>query len=167
LYLFVGLESFSDESLVDAGKGINRLADYEPIIHAIHSHKIMVQAGIVFGFDSDMPDVFDITLAACEKLGIDGATVSILTPFPKTPVYEQFKMEGRLLSKDWSLYNSKTAVAFQPLGMGADELWRGYGAFRRRFYSLGSFIRRMRVSRTNVIVNFFINLGYRLSIQGS
>jgi radical SAM superfamily enzyme YgiQ (UPF0313 family) len=167
LYLFVGLESFSNKSLADAGKGINRLADYEPLIRLIHRYKIMVQAGIVFGFDSDTPDVFDTTLAACEKLGIDGATVSILTPFPKTPVYEQLKAEGRLLSEDWRLYNSKTAVAFRPLNMTKDELWQGYNRFRRRFYSLGSFIRRMRVSQTNVIVNFFINLGYRLSIQGS
>jgi radical SAM superfamily enzyme YgiQ (UPF0313 family) len=167
LYLFIGLESFSGKSLADAGKGINRLADYEPIIRSIHKHKIMVQAGIVFGFDSDTPDVFDTTLASCEKLGIDGATVSILTPFPKTPVYDQFKAEGRLLTDDWSYYNSKTAVAFKPLNMTGDELWQGYNAFRKRFYSLGSFIRRMRVSRTNVIVNFFVNLGYRLSIQGS
>jgi len=42
----------------------------------------MVQAGIVFGFDSDTSQVFDAALKTCEKLGIDGATVSVLTPFP-------------------------------------------------------------------------------------
>ncbi|MDR0813508.1 MAG: B12-binding domain-containing radical SAM protein [Oscillospiraceae bacterium] len=165
LYLFVGLESFSADSLEDAGKSINRTADYAEIIGKIHRHGIMVQAGIVFGFDSDGTDVFARTLAACETLGIDGATVSILTPFPKTPIYEQYKSEGRLLSEDWSLYNSKTAVAFEPKKMTAQELLRGYNDFRRRFYSLGSFVRRMRVSKTNIIVNFIINLGYRLGIR--
>ena len=163
-YLFIGLESFSEKSLADAGKGINRISDYAPIIESIHQHGIMVQAGIVFGFDSDTSAVFDDTLIACEKLGIDGATVSILTPFPGTPVFKQFRDEDRLLSNDWSKYNSKTGVAYVPGNLSIDELWSGYNRFRRRFYSLGSFVRRMRVSRTNVIVNAVINLGYKLGL---
>jgi radical SAM superfamily enzyme YgiQ (UPF0313 family) len=164
LYLFIGLESFSEESLGDAGKGINCISDYEPVISAIHRHGIMVQAGIVFGFDSDTLSVFDTALNACEKLGIDGATVSVLTPFPKTPVYEKLKADGRLLPVDWSKYDSKTAVAFTPQNMSAEELLSGYNRFRKRFYSIGSFIRRMRVSRTNVVVNFIVNLGYKLGV---
>jgi radical SAM superfamily enzyme YgiQ (UPF0313 family) len=165
LYLFVGLESFSDQSLDDANKGINRIADYMPIISNIHRHAILLQAGIIFGFDSDTRDVFDATLAACEKLGIDGATASVLTPFPKTPVYEQLKTEGRLLTDDWSQFNSKTAVSFAPKNMSADELMSGYQRFCKQFYSLRSFIRRMRVSRTNVAISFIINLGYRLNYR--
>jgi radical SAM superfamily enzyme YgiQ (UPF0313 family) len=122
----------------------------------------MIQAGIVFGFDSDTPGVFRTTLDACEKFGIDGATVSILTPFPKTPVYEQLKAEGRLLPVGWEKYNSKTAVSFEPLHMSADELLRGYNNFRRCFYSPGSFIRRMHMLRTNTVINFIINFGYRM-----
>jgi radical SAM superfamily enzyme YgiQ (UPF0313 family) len=164
MYLFIGLESFSANALSEAGKEINIVDAYEELIGKIHSYGIMIQAGIVFGFDSDTKDVFDQTLAACEKLGIDGATVSILTPFPKTPIYEQFKNEGRLLNENWSLYNSKTAVVFRPQNMTAEELFEGYLYFRRRFFSLGSFVRRMKVSRTNTLVNFMMNLGYRLGI---
>ncbi len=134
-------------------------------IDGIHCHGIMVQAGIVFGFDSDTRDVFDNTLAACEALGIDGATVSILTPFPQTPIYAQFKQEGRLLTEDWGKYNGKTEVVFQPKNMTPDELFAGYMRFRRRFFSLGSYLKRMRVSKTNVVVNFIINLGYWLGIH--
>lgn len=49
----------------------------------IHKHGILIQAGIIFGFDSDTIDVFKNTLKACEELGIDGATASILTPYLK------------------------------------------------------------------------------------
>ena len=167
MYLFIGLESFSEASLSDAGKNINRVQDYKPLIDHIHRHGIMVQAGIVFGFDSDTKNVFDETLHACETLGIDGATVSILTPFPKTPIYEQFKKEGRLLSEDWSKYNSKTVVAFQPKNMTAVELLDGYLRLRRNFFSLGSLMRRMKVSKTNIAVNFIINFGYWLGIRRS
>ena len=165
MYLFVGLESFSEDALEDAGKAANRTSEYEPIITQIHRHGIMVQAGVIFGFDSDTLDVFDKALTACERLGIDGVTVSILTPFPETPIYQQLKDEGRLITMDWSSYNSKTTVAFIPRNMTPAQLMQGYNGFRRRFYSLGSFIRRMRVSRTRVAVNFILNLGYRLGIR--
>ncbi|MCL2415748.1 MAG: B12-binding domain-containing radical SAM protein [Defluviitaleaceae bacterium] len=163
-YLFIGLESFSRKTLENAGKSINRVDNYKRVMDFIHSHGIMIQAGIVFGFDDDTKDVFDSTLTACEKLGIDGVTVSILTPFPKTPVYNQFKNENRIFSHDWSNYNGKTAVVFEPKNMTAEELFEGYMNFRRRFYSLGSFIKRMRVSRTNILLNFIINFGYRLGL---
>ena len=126
-----------------------------------------VPKAVVFGFDSDTKDVFEDTLAACETLGIDGVTVSVLTPFPKTPVYEQFIKEGRLLGQDWSRYNGKTAVAFLPKNMGPDELFDGYMRFRRKFFSLASFIRRMKVSKTNIPVNFIMNFGYWLGARRS
>lgn len=165
MYLFIGLESFSEDSLTHAGKKINRVQDYKSLIHNIHRYGIMVQAGIVFGFDSDTKKVFDETLIACETLGIDGATVSILTPFPKTPIYEQFKKEGRLLSEDWSKYNSKTAVTFKPKNMTPEELYDGYLRFRRKFFSLRSFVKRFKASRTNIAVNFIINFGYWLGLH--
>ncbi|MDR1387498.1 MAG: B12-binding domain-containing radical SAM protein [Propionibacteriaceae bacterium] len=159
-YLFIGLETFSAGSLKDAGKRINPLAQYDRIIGAIHAHGIMVQAGIVFGFDSDTVDVFSQTLSACERLGIDGVTASMLIPLPGTPIHRQFAAEGRLLTKDWTAYDGKTAVAFQPAGLTVDQLMAGYAWFRRNFYSLRSFLRRMRVSRTRPLVNFVMNLGY-------
>ena len=164
LYLFIGLESFSADSLQDAGKIMNRPDDYKRIIDRIHAHKIMVQAGIVFGFDSDGPEIFSQTLQACEQLGIDGATVSLLTPLPQTPVYHQLKAENRLLTDEWSAYNGKTRVVFTPQKMTAAELLAGYMDFRRKFYSIGSFVRRMRVSKTHPFDNLLINLGYRLAI---
>lgn len=164
-YLFLGLESFSIDSLKEVNKGVNNVKRYKEIIKKIHNNKILVQAGIVFGFDFDTKDIFDKTLKACEDIGVDGVTVSILTPFPKTPIYYKLKREGRLLTEDWKYYNSKTSVVFQPKNMTPEELFKGYMDFRKRFYSLKSFTKRMRVSRTNIIYNSIINLGYKLAIK--
>jgi radical SAM superfamily enzyme YgiQ (UPF0313 family) len=164
LYLFIGLESFSEAALHDAGKEINRTGDYQKIIQNLHKHKIMIQAGIIFGFENDKLDVFERTLHECERVGIDGATVSILTPLPKTPIYYQLKAEGRLITDDWSYFNGKTHVAYEPQNMMPRQLYDGYIRFRRKFYSLPSFIKRMRVSKTHILYNFTINLGYCLAI---
>ncbi|MCL6601541.1 MAG: B12-binding domain-containing radical SAM protein [Paenibacillus sp.] len=165
LYLFVGLESFSPSALRGVNKQMNRVGSYQDIISKLHKHKIMIQAGIVFGFDEDTPETFQHTLEACESLGIDGVTVSLLTPLPQTPVHAQMKLEQRLLHEDWSLYNGKTDVVFNPIHMTSEQLLDGYNDFRRRFYSLPSFIKRMRVSKTHLFYNFFMNLGYRLAIK--
>ena len=165
IYLFLGLESFSAESLSLVNKEINKIEDYKRIIGLIHQHQISVQAGIIFGFDTDDKSVFEKTLRWCEELGIDGATVSLLTPLPGTPIYEELKREGRLLYDDWSRYNGKTSVAFTPNNMTPEELFEGYMWFRKNFYSIRSILRRLTVSRTNVIHNLLMNLGYRWSLK--
>jgi len=165
VYLFIGLESFSSSSLQEANKSINRIEDYQQIIENIHKHRILVQAGVVFGFDNDTPDVFEHTLKACETLGIDGVTVSILTPLPKTPIYYQMEEEGRLLTNDWEAYNGKTRVAYIPKLMTPQQLYEGYMKFRIKFYSMKSFIKRMKISKTRVLYNLLINLGYRLAVK--
>jgi radical SAM superfamily enzyme YgiQ (UPF0313 family) len=167
IYLFVGIESFSQDSLGSVNKGINDVGKYKSIIDKIHDNGICVQAGIIFGFDTDKKDVFKKTIDACNELGIDGVTVSLLTPLPKTPIYDQLKKENRLITKDWSYYNGKTRVAFHPKNMSAEELFEGYMWFRKEFYSLKSIYKRMRKSKTNIIYNLVMNLGYKISLSGT
>lgn len=162
--LFVGLESFSAESLRLANKAFNVVEAYEDSVARIHRHGIAVQAGIVFGFDGDDESTFDLTLRGAIRAGLDGVTVSVLTPFPRTPVYEQLRREGRLLTDDWSYYNGKTAVAFRPARMSAETLWEGYMDFRRRFFSPSSILTRMGRSRVRPIQLALLNWGYRRAI---
>lgn len=167
IYFFVGLESFSEISLASVNKTINNVDKYKRIIDLIHKNGISIQAGIIFGFDTDTKDVFRKTLEACNDLGIDGVTASILTPLPKTPIYNQLKKEDRLISMDWTYYNGKTRVAFEPKNMSPQELFDGYMWFRKEFYSMKSIIKRISVSKTNIIYNFIVNLGYKFSLRGS
>jgi radical SAM superfamily enzyme YgiQ (UPF0313 family) len=164
MYFFIGLESFSSESLASVNKESNNVVGYDRIIKLIHKHGISVWAGIIFGFDADYPEVFQLTLRACERLGIDGVTPSILTPLPGTPIFEEWKRDGRLLYSDWAYYNGKTRVSFRPKHMTPEELYGGYMWFRKHFYSFRSIAKRLLVSRTNVIHNLIINLGYKWAL---
>ena len=92
-------------ALALAQRGVSvDLAEISPQWHGV-GHGITVQAGIVFGFDGDDESTFEATLRGATRVGLDGATVSILTPFPQTPVFEDLKRTGRLLTADWSYYN--------------------------------------------------------------
>jgi radical SAM superfamily enzyme YgiQ (UPF0313 family) len=162
--LFLGLESFSPESLRLANKAFNVVESYEEGIARIHRHNITVQAGIVFGFDGDDTSTFEATLRGATRLGLDGATVSILTPFPKTPIFEELRQAGRLLTRDWSYYNGKTAVAFRPARMSVKELWEGYMWFRQRFFAPACVLERVRRSGVRPLQSIILNLGYRRTL---
>jgi radical SAM superfamily enzyme YgiQ (UPF0313 family) len=158
--LFLGLESFSAESLRLANKAFNVVESYEEGVARIHRHNITVQAGIVFGFDGDDEATFEATLKGATRAALDGATVSILTPFPQTPIFEELRRDGRLLTGDWSYYNGKTAVAFRPARMSAEKLWEGYMWFRRRFFAPTCILERVRRSGVRPLQSIVLNLGY-------
>ena len=163
--LFLGLESFSPESLRLANKAFNIVDRYADGIERIHRHRITVQAGIVFGFDGDDETTFESTLRQATRMGIDGATVSILTPLPRTPLFEELERDGRLLTNDWSYYNGKTAVAFRPARMSPEALWTGYMWFRRRFFSPACILQRVRRSGVRPLQTVALNLGYWRAIN--
>ena len=60
--VFVGLESLSDDSLGETNKGFNQVRKFEDQIKMFHDHGIMVNPGIVFGFDNDDEAVFESTV---------------------------------------------------------------------------------------------------------
>jgi radical SAM superfamily enzyme YgiQ (UPF0313 family) len=133
--LFVGLESISQASLNAVHKRFNHVSDYARAIERIHSHGIAVQAGIVFGFDSDEPTIFAETLDFLESAGVQNATFNMLTPFPGTRLFERLVAEGRILTRDWSKYNGRADVVFRPRLMSPEQLLEGYQYANRRFYS--------------------------------
>jgi radical SAM superfamily enzyme YgiQ (UPF0313 family) len=161
-HLFIGFESIAQISLDEARKSFNRVERYGEIIRRIHSHGISIQAGIVFGFDCDTPDVFDKTLAFLQENGIDQATFNMLTPYPGTPLFERLKAEGRILTENWSKYNSRTDVVFQPKGMTPEQLINGFISVNREFYRVPNMLRRLARSRVNWYWTLPLNLTYRV-----
>ena len=158
--LFLGLESISQPSLAEVHKGFNRVEAYAQIIDRIHAHGIAVQAGIVFGFDGDTPEIFKDTVDFLERAGVQNATFNILTPFPGTPLFQKLEAEGRILTRDWRRYNSRSDVVFQPKRMSAAQLLAGFRSANERFYSLPSLLRRLSRSPVQIGWALPLNLAY-------
>src|SRR5512142_1080859 len=124
--LFIGLESVSQASMDEVHKGFNRPEQYARLIERIHAHGMAVQAGIVFGFDHDRESIFEETLDFLEQAGVQNATFNILTPYPGTTLFARLEAEGRILTRDWRLYNGRANVVYQPRHMSPDVLRDGY-----------------------------------------
>ena len=73
----------------------------------------------------------------------DLVQISILTPFPGTTLYDQLGKEGRLLHKNWELYDGMHCV-YRPLGMTEEELEKELTTAYRRIYMRSGFMNFMR-----------------------
>jgi radical SAM superfamily enzyme YgiQ (UPF0313 family) len=163
--LFIGLESISQASMNEVHKRFNRVEAYARVIERIHAHGIAVQAGIVFGFDSDTEAIFGETLDFLEATGVQNATFNILTPYPGTQLYQRLEAEGRILTRDWSKYNGREDVVFQPRQMSPQTLLEGYRYANRRFYSGQSIYRRLSHSPVGLWWTLPLNLAYMLAFR--
>ncbi|MFN7992186.1 MAG: radical SAM protein [Bryobacteraceae bacterium] len=158
--LFLGLESISQASMRGVRKGFNQVEDYARVIERIHAHGMAVQAGIVFGFDDDTPEIFEKTLDFLEKTGVQNATFNILTPYPGTPLFHRLETEGRILTRDWAKYNGRTDVVYLPKQMSPGDLLAGFRYANHRFYSVASISKRLARSPVQIWWTLPLNLAY-------
>jgi radical SAM superfamily enzyme YgiQ (UPF0313 family) len=138
--LFVGFETLTPSNLLSQGKHQNRRADYERAIHRLHSLGVMINASFVFGMDDDDPGVFARTVEWAVDQGLETATFHILTPYPGTALHTRMEAQGRILHRNWDLYDTRHAV-FQPARMTPRQLEAGYWQAYRDFYSWSSIAR--------------------------
>ncbi len=158
--LLMGLESISLQNLRQNHKGFNSPENYARVVERLHAHGIALQGCFVFGLDHDGPDVFLKTAEFAVEAKIDLPRFAIVTPFPNTALYRRLEAEGRLLTRDWELYDGQHVV-FQPARMSVDELQLGTEAAWKHAYSLRSIARRIIHSPAPWPVKLGTNLGYR------
>jgi radical SAM superfamily enzyme YgiQ (UPF0313 family) len=139
--VFIGFESLSNDNIADSHKKSPRTEDYARRVEVLHRHGIQVNGSFVLGFDHDRPDVFTRTAEWIEATRLECATFHILTPYPGTPLFAQMEAEGRLLHRDWTLYDTGHVV-FRPRHMTAEQLAEGYAWCYRWLFSHASIWRR-------------------------
>ncbi len=138
--LFVGFETLAAEGLRAQGKRQNIGRDYGDAVRRLHDLGVMVNASFVFGLDEDDTSVFDRTVEWAVRQGVETATFHVLTPYPGTALFRKMEAEGRLLHRDWDLYDTRHAV-FRPARMTPRQLEEGYWRAYRDCYSWGGILR--------------------------
>lgn len=95
--LFIGVESFSNNSLLETAKlqNISSLGMVDTI-KSIQSYGFIVVAGMIIGFDSDSLDVFDETTNGLLQSGILSGDPGMLYALPGTPLFYRMKLANRL-----------------------------------------------------------------------
>ncbi|HNX26187.1 MAG TPA: radical SAM protein [Phycisphaerae bacterium] len=140
--LIIGLESPKAGTLKEAGKRFISADEYIDRIHKIQSFGMSLWGSFIFGFDSDgWRDCMNaVRFAQHAKLCM--SCYIILTPYPGTAVFDEFRRSGRLITEDWAKYNGST-VCFQPQKMTVNELRHAQMAAFYEFYRMPSAIKRL------------------------
>ncbi|MFN8155075.1 MAG: radical SAM protein [Bacteroidia bacterium] len=132
--VFVGFETFSPQNLKQSNKKQNLERDYVSAVNRLHDLGIMINGSFVFGLDDDDGDVFKRTVDWGVSNGITTSTYHILTPYPGTRLYKEMDQQGRILTRNWDLYDTRNVV-YQTTRLSAEELKEGYDWAYRSFYS--------------------------------
>lgn len=164
--VFVGMESVSEESLDETNKGFNQVRKFEDQIKMFHDHGIMVNPGIVFGFDNDDESVFESTLNFLLRNRVELAYFNVLTPLPGTALHRRFEEEGRIFDRDWSKYDGKHVV-YYPNRMTPEQLQEGFYWVNHQFYSWGSIWERLHHTKQRLIPRIEMNYQFRKMVKRS
>jgi radical SAM superfamily enzyme YgiQ (UPF0313 family) len=138
--LFVGFETLAPGNLVQSNKRQNLGRDYAAVAKRLHDLGIMINGSFVFGMDDDDGHVFRRTVDWAIEHGITTATFHIQTPYPGTRLFARTEAAGRILTRDWNLYDTRHIV-YRPARLTPEALKSGYDWAYREFYRWSSIAR--------------------------
>lgn len=138
---FVGMESLNDDSLAEAHKTHNRVAEYRELFGRLRRAGILTFAGLMFGLEEDTPAYFEELRRQLDGIGPEVLLMSIAIPIPGTPWHRDLIRQGRIVDFDLAHYDGDHLV-FTPKRIAPGDLVGAYAATHRRFFGWGRVLRR-------------------------
>ncbi|MCL5736657.1 MAG: B12-binding domain-containing radical SAM protein [Actinobacteria bacterium] len=130
--VYLGLESINPATLKEYHKE-SSVDDMAGGLEALANRGIKTHGMFVFGADSDTVESLLKTADFAVDHGLNSIQFLALTPLPGTPQTAQFEAEGRIFTKNWSLYDGHHVV-FWPKRMTPYELQEVLLQAHKRFY---------------------------------
>jgi len=131
--VYLGLESVNPDTLAAFNKH-QSVDDIVGGLAALHSYGILTHGMFVLGSDADTVESIRETADFALSSDISSAQFLALTPLPGTRQTARLRVEGRVFTNNWSLYDGLHSV-FWPRNMSPWDLQREMLRAHRRFYS--------------------------------
>ncbi len=110
-------------------------ATYLDHIRRIQDHGITVNGCFILGLDQHTPDSFERIWEFIQQSELYEIQLTVLTPFPGTPLYDRLARAGRLTDPGSWEKCTLFDVMFEPAGMTADQLRGGLLDLATKVYS--------------------------------
>ncbi len=127
--VLVGLESPGRRALEGVELNSNfkarRADDVKAAISRIQRAGLTVNGCFILGLDDHTTDIFDSIFNFVMEASLFEVQVTVLTPFPGTPLYQRLEKEGRLLYPNSWERCTLFDINFTPQRMTVAELHRG------------------------------------------
>jgi radical SAM superfamily enzyme YgiQ (UPF0313 family) len=139
--LSFGLESISQESLDSVDKAWVRVGDHAERLRTLTDAGLLVSTEMMVGLDGDTEASLRATADFVDAQRIPIPRFYILTPMPGTPLFDEYRAAGRLVTEDLTQYTGARAV-HRPARMSPERLTELYWWLNDRVFSLRSILRR-------------------------
>jgi radical SAM superfamily enzyme YgiQ (UPF0313 family) len=144
-YILVGIESPNRESLVETGKLQNARTDLLADIRSLQECGIVVQAGMIVGFDADGRDIFERQFNLLQEAAVPVPQVSMLGAPEGSALERRLRAEGRLVEECQSeIIMDIWATNVKPLQLSIDELRTGFVWLLNRLFRPDTFLARLQ-----------------------
>ncbi|MDD2679193.1 MAG: radical SAM protein [Candidatus Omnitrophica bacterium] len=129
--LFIGFETIYPQKLAKTSvKGISSTDDYLKAIRNIKAYGIKITGAFILGFDYYTHKDYLKLIAFLARARLYLISITILTPFPGSALYDRLKKEDRIINFDWRKYDSLQHVVFKPKNMSPFALAAWFLAVR-------------------------------------
>jgi radical SAM superfamily enzyme YgiQ (UPF0313 family) len=104
--VFIGLENINPDSLKDARKGQNQIAEYRAMLQGWHRVGALTFAGYILGFPGDTPESIERDIRIIQReLPVDLLEFFILTPLPGSADHKRLHLAGVEMEHDMNRYD--------------------------------------------------------------
>lgn len=146
--VLIGLESPEQSALegieLRANFKSRRFGDYLDAVRRIQAHGITVNGCFILGLDRQTPAIFQQVLDFAMQAPLYDVQITVLTPFPGTPLYARLLREGRILAPGrWDLC-TLFDVNYEPKNMTVQQLRDGIYWLAERLYNAESLLSRRK-----------------------
>ncbi len=146
--LLIGLESTHPDDLAGiemrSDFKLRRAPEYQDAVRRIQAAGVTVNGCFVLGLDHQGPEIFQRVLDFAMELPLFEVQVTMMTPFPGTPLYQRLLEEDRIIEPGrWDLC-TLFDVNYRPLKMTVQQLREGMYWLVERLYSPENVAHRRR-----------------------
>jgi radical SAM superfamily enzyme YgiQ (UPF0313 family) len=142
--VFVGIETPNEESHREVKKRQNLRLNLVDEVTRIVEHGIMVNGGMIVGFDADGPDIFERQLAFASAMPVPIFSVGALVAPAATPLHERMRVAGRLVRQGTEVAATPWTTNIMPSKLTREQLVGGLRWLCNRLYQPTAFGERVR-----------------------
>jgi len=110
----VGIETGDPQLLASIGKKGCTVEEVEKAIHELREEGILVEANFIVGLPGENWNTIRNTAKMIKETKPDDVAISIITPYPGTPLFNMAEEKNWLITEDWNKYTTSQSVMTLP-----------------------------------------------------
>ena len=150
--LFIGIESTNIQSLKETNKPQNYSVDMVEAVRKVHSYGIIIQSGMILGFDHDDLTIFDEHFTFLQETGVPVPMINLLKAPTGTKLWTRLYKEGRVFQREEMrrTANVESLTNVIPARMSMSQLLSGYISLVERLRDWKNFEERVQILLSQV-----------------